>query len=137
MKSIFVLFIALLFLNACSDDSVIHVVGDVPPGLVIDATIDKATKHFQPGEVKIRGYLVIGNTSDEPLAYSNSRLRLSIDQFMSERTYVDSFASHVVDVGNIDIAPGQTIEFHAYWVMPDDVGTSWFDGEVSLSLAGR
>jgi archaellum component FlaG (FlaF/FlaG flagellin family) len=135
MRWIVTLLLAFCSVTACNDDSVIRVGGEVSPGLIADASIKCKSEPFRLGGVKNTGWLIIGNTSDATISYSNSRLRLNIDGHTAKQTYVDSLASHIVDVGDVDIAPGETLEFNAYWVLPESIGKSWSDGEVSLSFS--
>ena len=128
------LILAIFFLSACQDDSVVHTGGEIAPGIIVDAMIDRAPKPFRRGKVKVHGYLMIGNISDEPQTYSNKHLWLNIDTHTADRTYVDSVASHIVDVGEVEIAPGQSIDFYAYWVLSDTVEKIRSDAEVSLYL---
>jgi hypothetical protein len=128
------LIIVLPILTACPDTA-IYVTQEIAPGMIVDAKIDTSVQRFRPGEVKVRGDIVVENSSDQTFLYSNSRLWLSVDQGGSRRTYLDSIASHAVDSGFVEILPGDNLRLSVYWVLPESIGRSLDERNVALELA--
>jgi hypothetical protein len=129
-----VVFLVLPLLAACPD-SAIYVYQEIAPGMVIDARIDTSVRRFRPGEVKVLGNIVVTNSSDQTIRYSNSRLWLSVDDEISRRTYLDNISSHIVDTGFVEILSGDNLSLSVYWVLPEDIGRSLDGHEVTLELA--
>jgi hypothetical protein len=103
--------------------------------MVVDAKIDTSVRRFRPGEVKVLGNIVVTNSSDQTIRYSNSRLWLSVDDEISRRTYLDNISSHIVDTGFVEILSGDNLSLSVYWVLPEDIGRSLDGHEVTLELA--
>ena len=129
-----VVFLVLPLLAACPD-SAIYVYQEIAPGMVVDAKIDTSVRRFRPGEVKVLGNIVVTNSSDQTIRYSNSLLWLSVDDKVSRRTYLDSISSHIVDTGFVEILSGDNLSLSVYWVLPEDIGRSLDGREVTLELA--
>ncbi len=127
------LIIVLPILTACPD-SAIYVIQEVAPGMIVDAKIDTSVQRFRPGEVKVRGNIVVENSSHGTIRHVNSRLWLSVDQEGSSRTYLDSITSHAVDSGFVDILPGDNLQLSVYWVLPESIGKSLDGRNVTLEL---
>ena len=103
--------------------------------LVVDAEINSSVRRFRPGEVKVRGDIVVANSSQQTINYSNERLWLSVAQVGSRRTYVDNVASHVVDHGFVEILPGDEMQLSVYWVFPDTIDSPLTENSVKLEFA--
>jgi hypothetical protein len=133
LRTITLIFV-LPILAACPD-SAIYVDKEIAPGMIVEAKINTSVKRFRPGEVKVLGDVVIANSSDNTIRYSNSRLWLNVDDELSRQTYLDSIASHAVDAGFVEIQPGDRLRLAVYWVLPEAIGRSLDERQVTLELA--
>ncbi|HNP36026.1 MAG TPA: hypothetical protein PKK10_09255 [Woeseiaceae bacterium] len=131
---VLILALALPVLAGCPD-SAIYVTKEIAPGMLIDAKIDTSARRFRAGEVKVAGTILIENRLDEAIRYSNERLWLNVNNELSRRTHVDSLASHAVDVGFVEIPPGENLYLSVYWVLPEEIGRSLDERSVDLELA--
>jgi hypothetical protein len=83
-------------------------------GTIIEMEFD-----FQDGLTKLSGDVVIENMSSQPQQYSNMRLWLQSGEHVRARAFLDSLASHHIDTGTVEIAPGDRLELAVYWAFPD------------------
>jgi hypothetical protein len=91
----------------------------VSENLSADATINQMEFDFRKGQTKLSGEVAIKNLSSTPQNYSNKWLWLGSGESVQARAYLDNITSNIVDVGEVQIQPGSTLELNVYWVFPD------------------
>ena len=88
--------------------------------------------------VKYFGEATILNRTNRPQSYSNKWLLLHSESGSVSRAYLDGLASHVVDVGVIEIPPLKSVSFSVYWIVPKSEKGSVMLQEYSLEIdSGR
>ena len=90
------------------------------PSLSVNVTTTDFDKDWRDGYSKISATAVITNTSSEPQNYSNQWLWLLSGDVIQERAYLDSLASHAIDVDVVMIESGESLNLEIYWAVPDD-----------------
>lgn len=104
-------------ISACEPDVSIELQAQAS-SLEARATI--TTVEFDASEKTVKYFadVSISNTSDVVQPYSNKWLRLESADTESARAYLDSVASHHIDVDTVDLAPNESLDLKVYWVIP-------------------
>jgi hypothetical protein len=61
------------------------------------------------------GQVAVTNTSNRPVEYGNGYLYLQAADLPESRTYSNTVATMVVDIGTVTVAPGERQEFDVVW----------------------
>lgn len=85
-------------------------------GLTITALVNNTFSPVSEKEYKIEGSLIISNTTNDNLPFSNKELYL-VSPTIDTRTYKDSLASAVIDFTHVIIPANTTVEQKVYWVV--------------------
>lgn len=107
----------LALISACEPDISIKLEAQAP-NLEARATIMTVEFDASDSTVKYFADVSISNTSAVVQPYSNKWLRLESVDTESARAYLDSIASHHIDVGTVDLAPNESLDLRIYWVIP-------------------
>ena len=86
--------------------------------LVADAWVSHSPKPFSDVSTALYGRISITNNSDTIQYYSNTSLRLALNEELQARTYTDTFVSVQVDFSSIEIPAHHTYTSAVYWVFP-------------------
>ena len=84
--------------------------------LEVHAAITAVDYDFDEGKATYRADANISNTTDSAQVYSNKWLWLESGNSLKSRAYLDSIASHQIDVGSIEIGPNEDLNLEVYWV---------------------
>ena len=104
-------------ISACEPDVLIELQAQAS-GLEARATITTVEFDASDSTVKYFADANISNTSSVVQPYSNKWLRLESADTESARAYLDSLASHRMDVDTVDLAPSESLDLRVYWVIP-------------------
>ena len=86
--------------------------------LEADATITSVKFDADESTVKYFADVRISNVVEVTQLYSNRWLRLESADTQSARAYLDSVASHHIDIGTVELAPNESLDLKIYWVFP-------------------
>ena len=123
--------LGVILVAACAESADIHLSAE-SGSLSVEARITATERGFRDEFAKVSGEVAIKNTDAEAQEYSNSWLWLSDGDEIRYRAWLDSLASHHVDVGTIEIDPKSTLELSVYWAVPESELDKLTDGAFVL-----
>ena len=105
----------ILFMTGCLPNEKVELKKD---GVLFKVSVGEYSQEIRPTEYKVKGTLVVLNESQSNIKFSNKDLYLIIEKEGESRTYIDSPASHVIDLSAVDIPSKESREYAVYWVLP-------------------
>ncbi len=120
MTSLFRITLATLLLASCAPVVDLELEAE-SENLSAKATITEITfaRRFGDGFAKLSGNVAIKNTSSQIQNYGNEWLWLHYGEGVQKRAYLDSLASHYIDIDVVEIQPGDSLELAVYWLFPE------------------
>ena len=119
MTSLFRIALATLLLASCAPAVDFEFEAE-SENLSAKATITEITfaRRFGDGFAKLSGNVAIKNTSSQVQNYGNGWLWLHSGDGVQKRAFLDSLASHHIDIDVVEIQPDDSLELAVYWVFP-------------------
>jgi hypothetical protein len=87
-------------------------------GVQFVASINEYDGEMEHAKFKVNGKISITNNSQNSVSYSNKDLYLVIEKEGESRTYMNSPASHNIDLSTVEIPANENREYQVYWVLP-------------------
>ena len=112
MKGIVVVLVCMV-LFSCGKEITL---GTQKNGLAITAVVKSSFSRLNEKQYKIEGSLIIKNTTNTELLFSNKDLYI-VSSKAESRTYKNSIASNAIDFANIPIQAKGILEQNVYWVV--------------------
>ena len=127
-------------LSACAPDVSIELEARTS-SLQVSATITSVKFDFEESTATYFADVSISNTTENIQLYSNKWLWLESGGSLKARAYLDSIASHQVDVDPIELDPNETQDLNVYWVFPssdlEETSDEPFVVEIQTRSRGR
>ena len=117
-RQLLLCFLVLLTLvSACEPDALTALEAE-SHGLRVTANIRSMELDPEDGKATYRATTTVTNQTDDSRDYSNAWLWLETGTAPGSRAYLDSLASHHVDISTIELGPNETLNLEVYWVFP-------------------
>jgi hypothetical protein len=112
MKIIIIILVCMV-LSSCGKEIMLETQKD---GLAITAIINSSFSKLNEKQYKIKGSLIVKNTTNTELYFSNKDLYL-VSSKIESRAYQNSITSNVIDFANVSIPANGVLEQKVYWVV--------------------
>jgi hypothetical protein len=110
---IIIIILVCIFLSSCGKEIMLETQKD---GLAITAIINSSFSKLNEKQYKIKGSLIVKNTTNTELYFSNKDLYL-VSSKIESRAYQNSITSNVIDFANVSIPANGVLEQKVYWVV--------------------
>jgi len=104
--------------------------------LDVKAIYETKVKPFRDTESKIEGKITVSNKSSEIQRFGNEFLSFRTNGVSADRTYKDTIASELIDLGTVEIQPYTSLSLQVYWVLDHNVSKKIDSAKLFLDEQG-